>query len=140
MHTARCAMNSIELKRSQRLLYLRRLYEKAEGRTQPYFLFTDIGREYGWDDSVSDDVSEYLSNEGLIEFNSTSTISLTHWGLKVMEEALANPGTPTRYFPRANIVAFINNNYVVNGDIVGRDQTTTNTAGGDIVGRDQSSS
>jgi hypothetical protein len=89
-------LNAIEVRRAQRFLYLRRLYEKANGSLQAHFVFTEVGRELGWDDSISNDVTEYLSKQGLIEFPSFSTVSLTLPGLMAIEQALTNTSEPTR--------------------------------------------
>lgn len=128
-------MKTIEQKKAQRFLYLKRLYEKAEGNTFPDFIFTDIGREFGWDDQTSDEVTEYLKNEGLVEFISSANVKLTHRGLKLMEEALSSPTQPTPYFPPANIIIVVNGNFTVQGSIIGRDQTITNSANNDNENR-----
>lgn len=133
-------MNAVEKRNAQRFLYLRRLYEKANGSVYPYLLFTEIGRELGWDDSISDEVSEYLKKAGLIEFGSTSTVNLTGAGKDVVAEALSYPDQPTQFFSGAYTFVIVNGNIYINGDLVGRDQITTNVAGGDVVGRDKSTS
>lgn len=122
-------MDTIQKKRAQRFLYLKRLYEKAEGSTFPDFVFTEIGRELGWTDSVINEVADYLIDEGLIEFLSIITVKLTHRGLKFMEEALSAPDRPTQYFPPANIIIMVNGDFTVGGDVIGRDKTTTGTTG-----------
>lgn len=127
-------MKTIEQKKAQRFLYLKRLYEKADGNTFLDFIFTDIGRELGWDDQTSDEVTEYLKNEGLIEFISFTNVTSTHPGLKLMEEALSSPAQPTHYFPPANIIIVVNGNFTVQGSIIGRDQTITNSTGSDNIG------
>lgn len=77
-----------ERKKKQRFLYLRRLYELSNGNTLSYFHFTKIGKELGWKDEITDEITDYLKNEGFIDFPSFGTVSITHAGIKFVENSL----------------------------------------------------
>jgi len=72
----------------QRFPYLKRLYELSSGDTLAYFQFTEIGNELGWTDETTDRITDYLRDDGLIEFPSFGTVSITHSGVKFVENAL----------------------------------------------------
>jgi len=78
----------IKKKETQRFLYLKRLYELSSGNTLSYFQFTEIGKELGWKDEITDEITDYLKNEGLIDFPSFGTVSITHPGIKLVEDTL----------------------------------------------------
>ena len=116
-------MNAIATKKAQRFLYLKRLYELSEGNRLAYFPFAEIGQEFGWDVALCDDVTDYLKNEGLIEYPAFGTVGITHLGIKLIEKALGNPEEDMGYFPPANIIIVVGGNFTVGGDIIGRDKS-----------------
>lgn len=124
-------MNAIERKRAQRFLYLKRLYEKGCIELQPCALL-ETGRELGWDDATTNEVEDYLEAERLIKFPNSGQVCITHNGIKEVEDKLANSNLPTQHFPSVINVFLVNGDYIVNGDVVGRDKTISNTAGDDI--------
>jgi hypothetical protein len=78
----------IKKKNAQRFLYLKCLYELSNSNTLSYFQFTEIGKELGWKDEITDETTDYLKDEGLIDFPSFGTVSITHAGIKHVEDSL----------------------------------------------------
>jgi hypothetical protein len=118
-------MSNTRLKQAQRYLYLKQLYDLSENNRLAYFPFAEIGEHLGWDVQTSDEISEYLKNEGLIEYPSFGTVSITHKGVKEIEAALSDPDQSTPYFPPAGVIIVVNGDFTIGGDVVGRDKTST---------------
>ena len=119
--------NSLEEKRAQRYLFLKRLYDLANGDTVPHFSRGEIGSQLGWDKATTDKVSIYLKEEGLVKFVALGTVSLTHAGVIQIENALNHPGQQTQYFPAVSIIIVsAQGDVTVNGNVIGRDQNTSN--------------
>lgn len=58
------------------------------------------GEKLGFDRSLTDKLASYLIDEGLLEVAAMGPmVSLTHWGLKEIEEAISAPEAPTEHFP-----------------------------------------
>ncbi len=130
-------MDSGEKRKAQRFLFLRRLYETVDANPLVGCNFRELGGELGWDEATTNNIVDYLRDERLIRTVTFVYAVITHEGIKAMEYALSNPDQPTPYFPRANFILVVSGNFVIDGDVVGRDQSTTNVAGGDFVGRDK---
>lgn len=125
-------MRNIQLKQAQRYLYLKHLYDLSEDNRLAYFPFAEIGEQLGWDLATSDEISEYLKNEGLVEFPSSGTVGITHRGVKEIEAALSTPDQSTTFFPPAGVIIMVNGDFTVGGDVVGRDKTSA-----DVVAREE---
>ncbi|MGD0612036.1 MAG: hypothetical protein ABSB41_11015 [Anaerolineales bacterium] len=82
-------IESIETKRKQRDLYLKRVYEKGCTELTPCSIL-EIGRELGWDYTTTDEVERFLENERLIASPAGRLVCITHEGTKYVEEIL-NP-------------------------------------------------
>lgn len=97
-------MDPIQKKRADRLKFLNALYDLTDqhghGRV---FDDTDVGAQVGLSEEETEAVSEYLSNERLIErigfMGSTSTVRIAHQGIRQIEEARSAPERATHYFP-----------------------------------------
>lgn len=78
----------IKEKREQRDLYLKRLFEKGCTELQPCTILA-IGKEFGWDDSTTDEIETFLENERLIAFPNGGQVFITHEGKKYVEQMLS---------------------------------------------------
>src|SRR5436309_709335 len=86
-------------RQAHRLQYLRAVYDESEGVAGRFLRFTDIGENLGFDEKHAEELADYLVEEGLLEWAAMGVISLTHRGLKEVEEALSAPDEPTEHFP-----------------------------------------
>lgn len=115
--------SNLEKKRAQRYLFLKHLYDLADGDTFPNFGFAEIRGQLGWDEATTDKVMNYLQDEGLIKFVSFGTIGITHAGVIHIEDAISHPAQPTKYFPAISfIMVSAGGDVTVNGDVIGRDK------------------
>jgi hypothetical protein len=100
---------SLQEKKEQRLLFMHRLYEASDGLTLYDIDSTELGKELGWSDEVTQNVVEYLLDEGLLEFpGSGDLVAITHAGVVEVETALEAPQQGTEHFPPAANVMVIN--------------------------------
>jgi hypothetical protein len=118
-------MNLVEIKRAQRFIYLKRLYEITNGSLLTAVKASDLGSELGWENATCDSVITYLISEGLIKYMTFGHVVLTHSGVKQIEAALSQPDIASVRFPAANVIVIVNGDFTIGGDIVGRDKTTT---------------
>lgn len=94
-------MDADELKRknAERFAYLQLVYDATGGSTLGDVLRSDITAQLGLDAKASDVIAEYLVQEGLLEWTTMGLISITHYGVREIEQAVAEPDTPTEHFP-----------------------------------------
>jgi hypothetical protein len=103
---------SLQEKKEQRLLFMHRLYEVSDGSTLHDVNSAEVGKELGWSDQVTQNVVEYLADEGLLEFFSGGDlITITHTGVVEVETALDAPDRGTEHFPPAANVIVIGQMY-----------------------------
>ena len=118
-------MDDLAKKKAQRYLYLKRLYDLADGDTFPIFGFAEIGNQLGWDEVTTDKVINYLRDEGLIRFVTFGTVSITHAGVKQIENAADHPDQPTRYFPASSLIIIsASGDITIGGDVIGQNKKT----------------
>jgi hypothetical protein len=86
-------MKTVANKQQQRSLFLKRLYEKGYDEYHPCSMY-EIGREIHWDDSTTDEIEDFLKNEGLIEYPSFGQVCITHKGKKEVEKGLIGSNLP----------------------------------------------
>ncbi len=68
-------------------------------------IILELGKELGFDEELTNKISQYLENEYLIEYPEMGRrVSITHEGVKEVESALSNPEESTYYFPPVNII------------------------------------
>jgi hypothetical protein len=104
-------MSTIEEKRAQQLAFINRLYDETEGYSMQTVSMWDIGNALGWDSRTTEQVVEYLANEGMIEITAMGgEISITHSGVQQTKAARSHPTQDTQYFPPF---------YVLSGDFSG---------------------
>jgi|LGOV01.1.fsa_nt_gb hypothetical protein len=98
-------MIQIEILRKNRFTYLHHLYKKSSGSTFPDMNMWEIGRELGFGKEKTENITDYLENEGLLKYTALGgTIAITHPGIVEVEEALSHPEEPTQYFPPVNVI------------------------------------
>lgn len=100
----------------KRFKFLKLLYE-VTGGNQSYFVnMWEVGQELGYDRKDIDLICQYLKGEGLIEYKTLGGgISITHWGVMQIEEAVSEPEKKTQYFP--SVVNIINVEQMNNSQI-----------------------
>jgi hypothetical protein len=110
-------MTSSEIKERQkeRFRFLHKLYRLTDGRAyKPEIKASKVGREIGFDKRKISDILTYLRSEELIHYSHGNRISMSHQGIKEIEQALSKPDEPTPHFPPYNITY----NITVHGDMV----------------------
>lgn len=92
---------ALEQLRVQRFAFLRAVYEASDASAGERTLqMRDVGAELGYDEPLTEKITQYLVDEGLLEWAAMGgLIELTHWGLKEVEEVLSAPEEPTEHFP-----------------------------------------
>lgn len=98
-----------------RLLFMRHLYTVTQGQRLDARPANGLGSELGWTPEETDPITDYLSNEGLIEFaggGDGGQVAITHLGIQEVEHSLASPESPTEHFPAASSIM------VVQGDVL----------------------
>lgn len=93
-------MTTIAEKQKQRFQFLKLVHDATGGSETQIVNMWDLGNELGWDKQTTDVTAQYLVGEGLIKFWTISGgLGITHWGVRQIEDALANPQEQTEYFP-----------------------------------------
>lgn len=108
-------MNLLEEKRRNRWLMLRKFYEITGGRSDAYIVdMWDVGEQLGWKRETTETTYDYLEGEGLLKAMTLGGgATITHQGVREVEDAESNPNEPTLHFPRF-IINF--NNETTYGD------------------------
>lgn len=100
-------MITIEERKKERWQMLHKYYEATDGHGENKIInMWSIGEQLGWDKAKTHATFDYLKGEGLLKsvtLGGGSTI--THWGVKEVEEAME--GRETGHFP-SNIVVITN--------------------------------
>ncbi|MGP9801626.1 hypothetical protein [Rheinheimera sp. NSM] len=102
----------IKMKQKQRIEYLNKIYDMADGSTAKSLNGAEIGEQIGLvngDEALIRDIAHYLEGEGLINVDRViggfpGWVRLTHYGIKEIEDALENPDKPTQHFMPINIL------------------------------------
>lgn len=109
-------MSLIEEKRAQRLQFMNALYDVVDGFEGEFAdmaaflcnLDLDLDKEEDFNKFQS--IARYLKGEGLIEPRAVESgtivigVSLTHKGVREVEEARSEPDQPTEHFAPINVV------------------------------------
>lgn len=93
------ALARLEQRRATRQRFLHALYEAAEGSTGNLVPGEELGAHLGLTLEQTWIVRGYLASEGLLKGATTTHITLTHQGIKEVEEGLVAPARPTEHFP-----------------------------------------
>lgn len=83
--------NEIKKLQADRLRYLENAYHKSKGDPQAYIPWEETGQELGFDKDRTISIMYWLKNEGLINFQTTSSFCLTNYGIKITEDAITHP-------------------------------------------------
>jgi len=95
-------MVSLQEKDKRRFQLLSAAYEEVDGKEKTHFNYLEIGKRLGLEDEEIRDTVLYLKEESLVENTTPASASMSHQGIKEVEEAQRNPEKPTPHFP-ANI-------------------------------------
>lgn len=96
-------MPSVEELRADRFRFLKALYEAGGGDEYAFISMFAIGESLGFDRGYTSNIAQYLKGEGLIEFRALGgIISISHYGIREVEDAISHPEQPTHYFPAVN--------------------------------------
>jgi hypothetical protein len=99
-------VSDLEERRAKRFKFLELLYDKVSGDEFDVYSVNLLGRDLGFDETEAGRIAQYLAGEGLIEFQAMGDggmVSLTHAGVREIDEALTNKDTPTAHFPPLNV-------------------------------------
>jgi hypothetical protein len=101
----------IEATRRGRAEFTGRLYQQARGSTSDVVEAAPLGFQLGWDRRLTAAVVQYLTGEGLVMRPSFGAVSITHRGVKEVEDLQMEPEKRTEHFsPVTNIVTVYGNN------------------------------
>jgi hypothetical protein len=82
-----------------RYLVLNSLYEKVEGKKEQLFNIQEISYDLGIKNGKFLDCFGYLSSEDLIKVHSKYKVSITHLGIRLIEQSQLNPNNRINDFP-----------------------------------------
>lgn len=102
--------------RENAFLLLQGIHEDARGDTQKIVQTRKISSSLGLGEDEGAAAVNYLDGEGLVRVigevgNRISRTFITSSGVNAVENALHNPGIPTRYFPAVQNIINIQQNY-----------------------------
>lgn len=109
----------IQHERAARFKFLHKLYDEIEANERAFGETLKIGSQLGFDEDLTQRVVQYLKGESLIKIQAMGgiVVSITHWGIKEVEEALCYPEKPTEHFPAFNITNNITIGKMINSNI-----------------------
>jgi hypothetical protein len=92
--------DALTKKKADRFRFLNRLYEVTDGDIHNIVDLSDVGADIGLSSDQSVAVMNYLQGEHLAKHQTIGGgVSITHYGVKEVEQALSHPDAPTQYFP-----------------------------------------
>jgi hypothetical protein len=115
----------LEERQKNRWLMLHKVYELTGGLSEKYIInMYAVGEQLGWTREKTEAAFDYLRGEGLLKIMTFGGgITLTHQGVREIEEAKESPEKPTLHFPphiTNNIYGdSVMGDKVVSGDNVG---------------------
>jgi hypothetical protein len=96
---------TVEELREARFRFLKALYDAVGGSLWTWPEMHELGASLGFDHELTGRVTDYLSGEGLVQYRALGgIISITHEGIRQVEDAMSHPDRPTRYFPAVNVI------------------------------------
>lgn len=96
----------IEQMRADRFRLLKALYEASGGDQFNWVNIFQLGEGLGFDRDYTFRTYQYLKGEGLAEMHTLGgSVGITHYGVRAVEEAIAEPDRETHYFPPVNIIS-----------------------------------
>jgi hypothetical protein len=91
-------------RRANRLRVMTEIFNAAHGNRREFVATDPIRERLQLSDEEMADACNYLEGEGLIEGTQTlrlfpSQVTLTHWGIREVEQSQEHPEEPTEHFP-----------------------------------------
>lgn len=109
-------MDILTKKRADRFQFLNKLYEVTGGNKMRFPNMYELGDQIGISREETNNVTDYLQGEGLIEHKTIGGgIAITHYGVVEVENALSKPTIETQYFPA--VVNILNVQNMTNSQI-----------------------
>ena len=100
MLTGNDTMVNLNKLNEMRFGFLKALYDESKGNSFNIVDMNQIGKSLSFTNENLDTVTKYLSDEGLLEYKTLDGgISITHYGIKEVEDALGSPKEATEHFP-----------------------------------------
>lgn len=114
-------MVDVAKRRAIRLRVMTEIFEAAHGNRHEYVQIDPIREKLQLSDEEMADACNYLEGEGLIEAlpglwgrDFPQTVTLTHWGIREVEQSQEHPEEPTEHFP-----SLVSVTQIFHGDVVG---------------------
>ncbi len=111
---------------------MHRVYELSEGNEHKSMNMWDVGKELdfgGFGSDLTHTIVQYLMGEGLIRGSGMGGyISITHYGIKEIEEALEKPNQPTEHFAPFATINLVHVDNMVNSQIQQSGTSSTQSA------------
>jgi hypothetical protein len=96
--------SDVQKKQATRYAMLRKLHDATRGLRDNIVGFFDLATEEGLTDDEAQDTYEYLSDEGLLQpMTLGGGVSITHAGVREVEQSILNPRRATDHFSPAVI-------------------------------------
>jgi DNA-binding MarR family transcriptional regulator len=95
----------MEQKDRQRFNFMNALYHATGGNYLQGVDPHELGGRIGLSRTEVEGVVDYLTKEDLVEWSSMGHISITHSGVREVEDALRHPDRSTDHFPSVNILS-----------------------------------
>src|SRR5438309_9830694 len=126
------------MRKANRLRLMNLFFEEADGRQNVYVNCEPLAQQLDISDEEMASACDFLAGEHLIEPMQAlwgkpypPRVSLTHWGIKEIEQAREDPDEPTEHFPPlvsiVQIFGDVTNSNVQAGTV---DSTQTGADGG----------
>lgn len=124
--------------RYKRFLFLKNLYDKSNASSSKFVSKLEITRDLNIKEEDTQEIMQYLNNEGLIQNLTLSPIQMmiSHQGIKEVEDSLSNPTVATSHFPAQIIYNTINIEKMKNSQIQQSTKSSTQNATFNINDKD----
>ena len=97
--------DALTKRKADRYRFLRALFDSSKGSTRRIVVMWELGKWLGMSREDTSDVADYLIKEGLVKpIALGGSISLTHEGLREVEESIERPDEATEHFPASVIM------------------------------------
>ena len=116
----------LEERRRRRAAFMHALYDAVDASPLPSVLPQALAEPAGLDLEDIEAVVQFLENDGLIASQSLDgDVSITHLGVKEVEQSLARPDEPTEHFPPATHIHVTGNVYGLQASTIDSTQHVT---------------
>ena len=115
----------INKKKKDRFKFLKAIYDAVDGEQDSIIDGSTIGKKLVFERNYTKNIFYYLQEEGLIEgMGAGFHLSITHYGIREVEQSLSEPEKPTEHFLPLNQYNTININNMNGGSF---QQATVNS-------------